>query len=176
MSVFKIDIFYKAFFFAALAALAALAACYRNDKIYILLLAVIIIFIVILIYTLALKVETDGIDLKKKTIFGKKEVNLKEVAELSVISLRGRYVFFFITQAGFVMISSALADFEGLRAKIFPCLSEDCQTKLESIPLSTLKKKSVRFKISLVFLLLLAVGVLFWRSYDAGFGNFNIIR
>lgn len=164
MSVFKIDGFYKSLFLTAIIALTALAVRYRDGKIYILFLAVIIIFIVILIYTVTLRVETDSIELRKKTILGKKGVNLKEALEISVIALRGRYVFFFITQTSFVMLSSTLADFEGFRAKILPNLPENCRTKLESIDIAALKRKTARFKLLLVILLLLAVGALFWRS------------
>ncbi|MDR2400272.1 MAG: hypothetical protein LBD73_01300 [Deferribacteraceae bacterium] len=168
MSVFRVDIFYRCFFLAALAALAALAVCYRNEKVYILFLLTIILFVVLSVYAFTLKVETDGTELRKKTIFGGKKVNLKEVTDLSVMNLRGRYAFFFITDMSFVMISSSLNNFEALREAILQNLSENCRAALEKIPVGAAGKKARRFKIFLALLLFAVVGVLLWRSFNAG--------
>jgi hypothetical protein len=149
-------------------ALGILAFCYRADKVYILFLLTLLVFIVILIYAFTLKVETDGIDLEKKTIFGKKRVKLQDMVDLSVMNLRGRCAFFFITRDSFIIISSALADFEELRSKILPNLPENCRGALESISREALRKRAKRFKLILGLLFVLAVGALFWRSFNAG--------
>jgi hypothetical protein len=149
-------------------ALGILAFCYRSEKIYILFLLTLLVFIVILIYAFTLKVETDGIDLEKKTIFGKKRVKLQDMVDLSVMNLRGRCAFFFIARDSFIIISSALANFEELRSKLLPSLPENCCTPLESISREALEKKAKRFKLALVVLLVLAVGASFWRSFNAG--------
>jgi hypothetical protein len=115
------------------------------------------------VYAFTLEVETDGIEMIKKTIFGKKRLKLKDVTDLSVTNLKGRYAFFFITADSFVIISSALARFEALRLEIASSLPESCRKVLEGISAQSIEKKAKFFKACLVLLAVLLVGALLWR-------------
>jgi hypothetical protein len=160
---------------AALAAVIALGVFYREEKVYILFLLTTLIFIAISAYAFTLRVECDGIDLKKKTIFGEKKVKLEEVADLTVMSLRGRYLFLFVTPDRFVLLTSTLSAFEKLRSEITRGLPENSRAALEAIPQSLVDKKAKRFKLFLIILFVFVVGALIWRSGYAGFWSFHII-
>jgi hypothetical protein len=144
-------------------AVIVLIFVYWGERIKILFLLTAIVFIVASVYSLTLEVETDGIELKKKTIFGKKRIELKDVTDLSVTNLKGRCAFFFITADSFVILSSALAGFETLRHKVTPALPESCRKVLEGISAQSIEKKAKFFKTCLVLLAVLLIGALLWR-------------
>jgi hypothetical protein len=136
---------------------------YWGERIKILFFLTAIVFVVASVYAVTLEVETDGIELKKKTIFGKKRIKLKDVTDLSVTNLKGRCAFFFITADSFVILSSALAGFETLRHEIAPALTESCRKVLEGISAQSIEKKAKFFKTCLVLLAVLLIGALLWR-------------
>jgi hypothetical protein len=162
-ALFKVDLFYRCFFLLASSAVIPLIFFYWGERINILFFLTAAVFVVASVYALTLEVETDGIDLKKKTIFGKKSIKLSDVTDLSVTNLKGRCAFFFITADSFVILSSALARFEALRLEIAPALPESCRKVLEGISAQSIEKKAKFFKACLVFLAVLLIGALIWR-------------
>jgi len=119
--------------------------------------------ILITIHTWSVKVWTINGFLYKKTMLGCRTVEMASINEISVMSLRGRYVFMVLTVDKFLMLSTMLENFPVLKDIMKNHMQELAFTEMDKIDDNQITRKKTTMKFMLAALLIICVFIVIYR-------------
>lgn len=164
MSVFKIDNYYKYMLLAISVLCVAVLALdfYTNAKqIELFLMGTASGFAVLItLYTWSIKIWTENGALCKRTLFGVKTVEMTAVDEISVITLRGRYLFMILTPGSFIMLSTMMENFPALKDILKNNITEKVFAGMDNIGNDRIARKKTVMKLMLAGLLVSSAVIL----------------
>ena len=166
MSVFRVDIYCK-YMLLAISALCVsamtLSIYVRSKPIELFLLgAACVLAVLVTLYTWSVKVWIGNGFLNKRTVFGCRKVEMVLINEISVIPLRGRYVFMMLTSGSFLMLSTMLESFPVLKGILKSNIPEKVFASMENIGDDHIARKKTAMKLMLTVIFVLCVVVIFY--------------
>ena len=124
--------------------------------------------VLITIYIWSVKVRTENGFLHKKTLFGRRTVEMSLINEISVITLRGRYVFMLYTPDKFIMLSTMLENFPALKDILKSNTAKDAFVNMDNIRDELIAGKNRTMKLMLAALLILSVTIVVYMLKRSG--------
>ncbi|MGE4318163.1 MAG: hypothetical protein AB7E96_04570 [Deferribacterales bacterium] len=132
-------------------------------------MAVCAVMIAFLGYNLAVllskRFEVDNGIIHQTTLYGKKEIDLKDLEEIGVVNLRWRIILILSDPHKFVFISSLYQDFEDFISFLKSEVPENCKGHLDKVTIQRIRRKNM------FLIMMLALGSLFFLMS----GFYNII-
>jgi NADH:ubiquinone oxidoreductase subunit 6 (subunit J) len=175
LKIFRTDSYYRYILLAisVICVFAAALSFYSKAKPLELLLLVFAgaVAVLITVYIWSVKVRAENGFIHKKNLFGSRTVEISSVEEITLITLMGRYVFTLITANSFLMLSSMLENFQGLKDILKNSVTEKVFEGVSNISDEHLTRKKKVMKLMLAALLILCAVVFIYQLKEVTYAK-----
>jgi hypothetical protein len=169
MIVFRFGNIYKAFTVLLFAlSCVALAMVWQGGSLAIaIFMSVGVITLICVVHAFRAKVCVDDGMIYTQTLFGARSLRLMDVNTISMIKLKGRYLFFLMTDDKYVAVNTVYADFVGLRDSLRSQIPATVFEPMERVSEAELAAATKRMNMIMAFVLVAYVVIVFQNQLKA---------